>query len=232
MGMYYPEMIIAGVVFAIISSIVQGRLTSKFSQYSKVPLSNRMTGADVANKMLNDNGISDVRVISTPGQLTDHYDPRKKTVNLSESVYGTCSVAAAAVAAHECGHAVQHAQSYRWVMMRSNMVPLVNISSKMFNILIIAGVFVLSMFNNPMVLWLGVLAYGATTLFSVITLPVEYDASNRALKWLEQSRILSSQEHTMGADALKWAARTYLVAALSSIVTLLLLVMRILGRRR
>lgn len=230
--MYYPEMIIAGVVFAIISSIVQGRLTSKFSQYSKVPLSNRMTGADVANKMLNDNGISDVRVISTPGQLTDHYDPRKKTVNLSESVYGTCSVAAAAVAAHECGHAVQHAQSYRWVMMRSNMVPLVNISSKMFNILIIAGVFVLSMFNNPMVLWLGVLAYGATTLFSVITLPVEYDASNRALKWLEQSRILSSQEHTMGADALKWAARTYLVAALSSIVTLLLLVMRILGRRR
>ncbi|MFV0506169.1 MAG: zinc metallopeptidase [Bacteroidales bacterium] len=229
--MFYPEFIIAGVVFAIISSIVQGRLQKKFKQYSMVPLSNGMTGADVASKMLSDNGITDVRVISTPGQLTDHYDPRKRTVNLSESVYGTCSVAAAAVAAHECGHAVQHAQDYKWVMMRSNMVPLVNISSKMFNILIIAGIFALSIFNSPLVLWLGVIAYGVTTMFSVITLPVEYDASNRALKWLEQARILSSQEHTMGADALKWAARTYLVAALSSIVSLLLLVMRILGRR-
>ncbi|MFV0346545.1 MAG: zinc metallopeptidase [Bacteroidales bacterium] len=230
--MFYPEFIIAGIVFAIISSIVQQRLQSKFKKYSMIPLSNRMTGADVAKKMLSDNGITDVQVISTPGQLTDHYDPRQKTVNLSESVYGRCNVSAAAVAAHECGHAVQHAQGYKWVIMRSNMVPLVNISSKLFNILVIAGIFVLSIFENPIVLWIGVAAYGVTTMFSVVTLPVEYDASNRALRWLEQSRLLSSQEHAMGADALKWAARTYLVAALASIVTLMLLVLRLLGRRR
>ncbi|KZS39920.1 hypothetical protein AWE51_09765 [Aquimarina aggregata] len=228
MGYY----IIAGIIF-LVSSYVSNQLKRKFKKYSNLHLQNGMSGAEIATKMLKDNSIHDVQVISTPGMLTDHYNPLKKTVNLSEGVYNQRNAAAAAVAAHECGHAVQHATAYSWLTMRSKIVPAVGISSKLSNIVIMAGL-VLSasgmVFGN-MVFLIGILLFAVTTFFSMITLPVEYDASNRALAWLENTNMLTSEEHAGAKDALKWAARTYLVAALGSLATLLYFISIFLGRR-
>lgn len=217
----------------IISMIVQGRFKSKFSKYSEMPLSSGMTGRDIAQKMLNDNGIYDVQIISTPGQLTDHYNPSNRTVNLSPEVYSGRSVAAAAVAAHECGHAVQHAQAYSWLQFRSAMVPVVSLASKLVQWLLMLGVIVMAMSQNPTLLAIGVAALGITTLFAFVTLPVEFDASNRALAWLNSNKdiMASSSEYQGSKDALKWAAMTYVVAALSSLVMLLYYASMLLGRR-
>ena len=207
------------VLIGVLGMLVQWKLKSKFKKYSRMHLQNGMSGKEIAEKMLADNGIFDVRVISTPGQLTDHYNPQNKTVNLSQAVYSERNAAAAAVAAHECGHAVQHAKSYAWLQLRSKLVPAVGISSKLASILLIAGIFTIEIF--PQLLLLGILLFAATVVFTLVTLPVEYDASNRALAWLDTKHMVTTQEHDAAADALKWAARTYVVAALSSIVTLL-----------
>ena len=207
------------VLIGLLGMLVQGRLKSKFKKYSHMHLQNGMSGKEIAEKMLADNGIYDVKVISTPGQLTDHYNPQNKTVNLSQAVYGERNAAAAAVAAHECGHAVQHARSYAWLQLRSRLVPAVGISSKLASILLIAGIFTIEIF--PQLLLFGIILFAATVVFTLVTLPVEYDASNRALAWLDSRQMVTAQEHDAAADALKWAARTYVVAALSSIVTLL-----------
>ncbi|HNU89050.1 MAG TPA: zinc metallopeptidase [Ferruginibacter sp.] len=213
--------IAVSVVFMVLGMIVQYRLKSKFSQYSKVPTSSGMSGKETAEKMLRDNGIYDVQVISADGFLSDHYNPLNKTVNLSPDVYEGRSVAAAAVAAHECGHAVQHATAYSMLMLRSRLVPAVKISSTLSQWVIIAG---LGMFGfgggNPTILLIGIILFAITTLFSVITLPVEFDASARALKWLDTARITTNKEHGQAKDALKWAALTYVVAALASIAML------------
>lgn len=206
-------------LIALVGAVVQGKLKSKFKEYSKMPLHNGMSGKDIAEKMLHDNGIYDVKVISVPGRLTDHYNPLDKTVNLSDSVYNQRNVAAAAVAAHECGHAVQHAVGYPWLKLRSMIVPVVSISSKLAQWILLAGIFMVHTF--PQLLLFGIVLFAATVVFSFITLPVEYDASNRALKWLEHARILDTSEYDAAKDALKWAARTYVVAAVSSLVTLL-----------
>ncbi len=231
MMMYYA---IAGIVF-LVSSYVSNKLKSKFKEYSEVSLQNGMSGAEIAEKMLRDNGIKDVRVISTPGQLTDHYNPQDKTVNLSEVVYTQRNAAAAAVAAHEVGHAVQHAQAYQWLTMRSKIVPVVGIASKFSNIVIMAGMALAAggtAFGSSIFL-VGILLFAVTTAFTFITLPVEYDASNRALAWLQNSPgMLNREEHAAAKDALKWAARTYLVAALGSLATLLYFVMQYMGSRR
>jgi len=216
MGYY----LIAGIMF-LIGMIVSGRLKSKFAEYSKIGLRNGMSGREIAEQMLRDNGITDVRVISTPGHLSDHYNPQDKTVNLSPDVYEGRSVAAAAVAAHECGHAVQHATAYSMLQFRSAIVPIVNISSRLSQWIILAGLGFLVGRANPIILLIGIALFAVTTLFTIITLPVEYDASNRALKWLESTRMTTSAEHEKAADALKWAARTYVVAAISSVATLL-----------
>jgi Zn-dependent membrane protease YugP len=207
------------VVIGLLGMLVQSRLKSKFKKYSHLHLQNGMSGKEIAEKMLADNHIYDVKVISTPGSLTDHYNPQNKTVNLSESVYSERNAAAAAVASHECGHAVQHAKSYAWLQLRSRLVPAVGISSKLASFLLIAGIFTVEAF--PQLLLLGILLFAATVLFTIVTLPVEYDASNRALAWLEEKQMVTNTEHDAAKDALKWAARTYLVAALSSIATLL-----------
>ncbi|PVX52204.1 hypothetical protein C7377_0511 [Balneicella halophila] len=227
----YIGYVIIGVIFAAISSWVGAKLKSKFRYYSQVSLRNGMSGKEIAEKMLHDHGITDVKVISVSGQLTDHYNPRNKTVNLSEPVYMQRNAAAAAVAAHECGHAVQHAQAYQWLTLRSKLVPVVNIGAKAFNIVIMVGIGILATTGNPLVAWLGVALFATTTLFSLITLPVEYDASNRALKWMQREHIVTDQEHSGAKDSLKWAARTYLVAAIGSIATLLYLVFNIAARR-
>ncbi|GAA0872493.1 zinc metallopeptidase [Gangjinia marincola] len=226
MGYY----VIAGVIF-LVSMYVSNKLKSKFKQYSKVHLQNGMSGAEIAQQMLNDHGISNVKVISTPGMLTDHYNPAKKTVNLSEGVYNQRNAAAAAVAAHEVGHAVQHADAYAWLGMRSKLVPVVSIASKFSQWVIMAGLVlsVTSSFGNTILL-IGIILFGAGTLFSFITLPVEYDASNRALAWLEDNNIVTQQELKGSKDALKWAARTYVVAAIGSLATLLYFVSVYLGR--
>ncbi len=223
--MYMGYLIIGG-VFALISSLVSARLKSKFKHYSQTALRNGMSGKEIAEKMLRDNGITDVEVVSVRGQLTDHYNPQNKTVNLSEVVYSQRNAAAAAVAAHECGHAVQHAQAYQWVILRSKLVPVVNIGARAFNIVILAGIAVLAMFGNPIVVWLGIGLFSLTTLFSLVTLPVEYDASKRALAWMQREGVVTSQEYDGAKDALKWAARTYLVAAIGSIATLIYLIAR------
>ena len=207
------------IVIGLLGMLVQSRLKSKFKKYSKLHLQNGLSGKEIAEKMLADNHIYDVKVISSQGRLTDHYNPQNKTVNLSEVVYSERNAAAAAVAAHECGHAVQHAKSYAWLQLRSRLVPAVGISSKFASILLIAGIFTVEAF--PQLLLLGILLFAATVLFSIVTLPVEYDASNRALAWLEEKNMLTNTEHDAAKDALKWAARTYVVAALSSIATLL-----------
>ena len=226
--------VIAGLI-ALISSLVSNRLKSKFKKYSALSLQNGMSGREIAEKMLADNGIRDVKVISTAGMLTDHYNPQNKTVNLSEGVYSQRNAAAAAVAAHEVGHAVQHHEAYQWLTMRSKIVPMVNLSSKFSNIVLMVGLG-MSAGGNALgnsIFLLGIILFAVTTAFTMITLPVEYDASNRALAWLESSRgMLTPEEHDGAKDALKWAARTYLVSALGSLATLLYFVMRYMGNRR
>jgi Zn-dependent membrane protease YugP len=227
MGMSY--LILAGAIM-LASWMVSSKLKSKFELYSKLHLQNGMSGAEIAEKMLADNGIRDVRVISTPGQLTDHYNPADKTVNLSEAVFNNRSVAAAAVAAHECGHAVQHSIGYEWLTMRSKLVPIVSVASTYMQWILLAGILMIRTF--PQLLLIGIIIFAATTLFSIITLPVEYDASNRALAWLENKNMLTQQEQAGAKDALKWAALTYLVAAIGSIATLLYYVSIYMGGRR
>jgi hypothetical protein len=214
---------------AILSYLVQANLKNKFERYSQIPLSNGMTGRDVAEKMLRDNGIYDVRVISTPGMLTDHYNPANKTVNLSEDVYGTCSVAAAAVAAHECGHAVQHARAYAPLQMRSALVPVVQFSSSIVQWVLLGGILLLNTF--PQLLLIGICLFAMTTLFSFITLPVEIDASRRALVWLNSAGVTNAFNHNQAKDALKSAAYTYVVAALGSLATLVYYIMIFTNRR-
>lgn len=211
------------------SWLVSQRLQSKFEKYSKLHLQNNMSGAEIAEKMLADHGIRDVRVISTPGRLTDHYNPADKTVNLSEAVYNQRNAAAAAVAAHEVGHAVQHATAYSWLEMRSKLVPIVSVTSNFIQWVLLAGILLVNTF--PQLLLVGIVLFALTTLFAFITLPVEYDASNRALAWLDNKRMLTREEHAGAADALKWAARTYVVAAIGSLGTLLYYIMIYMGRR-
>lgn len=227
MGYY----IIGGIVM-LISTLVSKKLKSKFEHYSKLTLKNGMSGAEIAQKMLDDNGITDVKVISVAGQLTDHYNPSDRTVNLSEVVYSQRNAAAAAVAAHEVGHAIQHATAYSWIGMRSTLVPVVSIASKYSQWVIMGGVaLVASTFFGKWVLLAGIIMYGMGTLFAFVTLPVEYDASNRALAWLENEKMLTQEEHAGAKDALKWAARTYLVAAIGSLATLLYFISIFLKRR-
>lgn len=227
------EIIILSVVFMVIGMIVQFRLKSKFAEYSKVSTGSGLSGKEVAEKMLKDNGIYDVQVISSEGFLSDHYNPLNKTVNLSPDVYTGRSVAAAAVASHECGHAVQHATAYSMLMLRSRLVPAVKISSTLSQWVIIAGLGVLGFGGgNPTVLLIGIILFAVTTLFTVITLPVEFDASARALKWLDTSKIARGQEHGQAKDALKWAALTYVVAALASIAMLVQYILIYQGRTR
>ena len=204
-----------------IGMAVQGRLKSKFAKYSKVPTGSGMSGAEIAKKMLQDNGIYDVKIMNVAGALTDHYNPVNKTVNLSAEVFDGRSVAAAAIAAHECGHAVQHATAYSMLQLRSKVVPAVQISSKISQFVIIAGVLMIGLGGvGPTVLLFGIGLFAVTTLFTIITLPVEFDASKRALAWLNDARITTSQELDQAKDALKWAAMTYVVAALASIAML------------
>jgi len=223
--------IIIGVI-SLASWLISNRLKSKFAFYSKMQLQNQMSGSEIAKKMLADNGITDVKVISTPGRLTDHYNPKDKTVNLSEVVFNERNAAAAAVAAHEVGHAVQHATAYKWLEMRSKLVPMVSVTSNMSRWLIIGGLALGAASNMGLGMWValaGLIFMGLATLFSFITLPVEYDASNRALAWLKTENIVTPKELAGATDALKWAARTYLVAALGSLAMLLYWALRLLG---
>jgi hypothetical protein len=224
-----PSILAISLLFLVISLLVSGVLKGKFAKYSRVPLTAGLTGREVAMKMLRDNGIYDVQVVSTNGILSDHYDPRTKTVNLSEDVYNGISVASAAVAAHECGHAVQHATAYQWLTLRSKLVPVVMFSSGIVQFILFFGV--LMIYTFPTLLLIGIILFGVTTLFSVITLPVELDASRRALAWLNRSNITSGREYPQAKDALKWAALTYVVAALASIATLIQYIMIFLGGR-
>ena len=214
---------------ALLSWLVQANLQSKFKKYSKIGLQSGMTGADVALKMLHDNGIYDVKVTHVSGQLTDHYNPANKTVNLSDGVYQSNSIMAAAVAAHECGHAVQHAKAYAPLRMRSSLVPVVSFASQWMSWLLLAGIILLNSF--PQILLAGIILYAMTTLFSFITLPVEINASMRALQWLNRAGITSAYNHPQAEDALRSAAYTYVVAALGSLATLIYYVMIFLGRR-
>jgi Zn-dependent membrane protease YugP len=219
-------------LIALVSMSVSSKLKRKFKEYSQVQLSNGMSGAEVAEKMLQDHGIYDVKVISTPGRLTDHYNPKDKTVNLSEAVYAQRNAAAAAVAAHECGHAVQHAQAYSWLQMRSQMVPMVQVASGLSQWVIMGGLILsaTSALGSTLML-MGIILYGIVTAFTLVTLPVEYDASHRAIKWMEAKRIVNQQELAGAKDSLKWAARTYLVAAIGALATLAYFVLRFLGSR-
>lgn len=234
--MDFSYLILIGAI-GLFSWLVSSKLKSKFDHYSKVQLRNGMSGAEIAEKMLADHGISNVKVISTPGRLTDHYNPMDRTVNLSEAVYNQRNAAAAAVAAHEVGHAVQHAQAYSWLTMRSKMVPMVNISSRLSQYLIMGGIIMGIATQNGStgigfyVAFAGLVLMAIATAFSFITLPVEYDASNRALAWLKNKNMLGQQEYAGAEDALKWAARTYLVAAIGALASLLYWAFRILGSR-
>ncbi len=223
------------IVFAIVSFSVQTRLKNKFKKYSKVSLSSQLTGKEAAEKMLKDNGIYDVKVISVAGQLTDHYNPSNKTVNLSSEVYGHRSVAAVAIAAHEVGHAVQHAKAYAFLEMRSAMVPIQNVSGKIINFVFMAmlfGAFFLeSLISFDLAMMVIIGCYTVFTLFAFVTLPVEFDASKRALAWITSSGAANPKEYDMAKDSLKWAAMTYVVAAIASLVTLLYYVMMMLGGR-
>lgn len=229
MGGYY---LLAGIIF-LVSMYVSNQLKSKFKKYSKIKLKNGLSGKEIAEKMLSDNGITDVQVVSTKGQLTDHYNPVNKTVNLSEAVYAQKNAAAAAVAAHECGHAVQHATAYNWLTLRSQIVPAVGFSSKISNFVIMAGLILMYSGSalGSMLFLAGIVLFAMTTLFTFITLPVEFDASNRALAWLENKNMVTQEEHAGAKDALKWAARTYVVAALGSLATLLYFISMFLGRK-
>ena len=214
---------------AVVSYIVQANLRNKFEKYSRIPVANGMTGREVALKMLYDNGIYDVSVVSTGGSLTDHYNPATKTVNLSKEVYNECSIAAAAVAAHECGHAVQHARAYAPLRLRSNLVPVVSFASQWLTWVILIGI--LTIETYPQIMLAGIVLFATTTLFSFVTLPVEIDASRRATQWLKQSGIVSLSTYPYAVDALKSAAYTYVVAALSSLATLVYYIMMYMGRR-
>ena len=207
------------IIVMVLSLIIQQMLQSRFEKYSKIGTANGMSGAEVAQKMLNDNGIYDVKVVATRGMLTDHYNPQTKTIALSEGVYSSRSVAAAAVAAHECGHAVQHAFGYAPLQMRSALVPVVSFASNIVQWILLAGVLCIN--TMPGLLWLGIILFATTTLFSFITLPVEVNASSRAIAWLGRAGVTDSRTHSMAIDALKWAAYTYVVAALGSLATLL-----------
>lgn len=226
--------IIIGVVFMLIGWIVSSRLKSKFREYSQTHLTKDLTGADVARLMLADNGIHDVQVTCVQGELTDHYNPGNKTVNLSEAVYHGRNAAATAVAAHECGHAVQHARAYSMLQFRSALVPIQNVSGQVMNFIMLAmifgGVFIQTFL--PTALLIIIVCYAVFALFAVVTLPVEFDASKRALAWVEQRGIVNAKEHGMAKDALKWAAMTYVVAAIGAITTLLYYVMMFLGASR
>ena len=214
----------------LLSMIVSMTLKSKFNKYSKIPLDNGMSGRDVAEKMLRDNGISDVKIESIEGQLTDHYNPVDKTINLSQEVYNGRSISSAAVAAHECGHAVQHAKAYAWLGFRSSLVPAVSFASKWVQWILLAGILLVRTF--PALLLAGIVLFALTTLFSFITLPVEIDASRRAVAWLSNAGITSYQNQEKAQDALKWAAYTYVIAALGSLATLLYYIMIFTGSRR
>lgn len=229
MGGYY---LLAGIIF-LVSMYVSNQLKSKFKKYSKIQLKNGLSGKEIAEKMLSDNGITDVQVVSAKGQLTDHYNPVNKTVNLSEAVYAQRNAAAAAVAAHECGHAVQHATAYNWLTLRSQIVPAVGFSSKISNFVIMAGLILMYSGSalGSMLFLAGIVLFAITTLFTFITLPVEFDASNRALAWLENKNMVTQEEYAGAKDALKWAARTYVVAALGSLATLLYFISMFLGRK-
>ncbi|WP_431156791.1 zinc metallopeptidase [Winogradskyella poriferorum] len=219
---------------ALVSWLVSNKLKQKFAFYSKRQLQNGMSGREIAEKMLADHGIADVEVISVRGQLTDHYNPKNKTVNLSEAVYNQRNAAAAAVAAHEVGHAVQHAQAYSALQMRSALVPVVSVTSGMSQWLVIGGLIMGAAAGVGMGYWVavaGLVFMGAATLFSFITLPVEYDASNRALAWLKNKHMVSQQEYEGAEDALKWAARTYLVAAIGALASLLYWALQVFGGR-
>ena len=228
---------VISIVFMLLGLLVSRRLKSKFEKYSQIRLRNGMTGAEIAQRMLHDNGIYDVRIIQVEGQLTDHYDPMSKTVNLSYDVYTGSSAASAAVAAHECGHAVQHAMAYAPLKMRSSLVPIVNVATKGMNLFYMFGFMFMGYIfsrNTPMaqaVLLALIVANAAIALFSLITLPVEYDASNRALKWMEMKAIVTNGENDMAKDALKWAALTYVVAAAGAVANLLYYLSMFLGRR-
>ena len=223
------EAIILMVVIALAGWIVQARLKSKFKKYSQIPIRSGMTGKDIALKMLHDNGIYDVQVISVRGQLTDHYNPLNQTINLSEPVYGSYSVAAAAVAAHETGHAIQHATAYTPLKMRSALVPVVSASSKWVMWVLLAGVFMINVF--PALIWIGIAMFAMTTLFAFVTLPVERNASMRTIAWLENTGITDASNATEAVDALRWAGYTYVVAALASLATLVYYIMIALSRR-
>ncbi len=225
MGIYLILILVMGA-----SMLVQQQLKSKFAKYSKTPLSTGMSGREVAEQMLADHGIRDVKVISVAGQLTDHYNPLKKTVNLSQSVYDQRNAAAAAVAAHEVGHAVQHAQQYAWLQFRSSMVPILSFTSSIMQWVILAGILLIQTF--PTLMLIGIIMFAFTTVFSFVTLPVEYDASNRALRWMKDRNIVNQREEGMANDALKWAARTYVVAAIGSLATLLYYISIFTSRRR
>jgi uncharacterized protein len=224
------EIFIVSLVFVGLSMLVSMVLKSKFSAYSKVELANGMTGKQVAEKMLRDNGIYDVQVVSVQGFLSDHYNPLNKTVNLSPNVYQGTSIAAAAVAAHECGHAVQHATSYTWLNLRSKLVPAVQFSSNIVQWILLIGVVLINRF--PQLLLVGIILFSITALFSIITLPVEFDASRRALAWLQNTNITTQQEFPKAKNALKWAATTYVVAALAAVVTLAQYILLYLSRQR
>jgi len=225
-----PSILIVSFLFLGISMLVSLVLKGKFTRYSKVPLRNRLTGREIAEKMLRENGIYDVKVTSVNGFLSDHYNPANKTVNLSPEVYEGTSVAAAAVSAHECGHAVQHATAYQWLTMRSKLVPAVQITSNLVNWVLLVGV-IMAASGNTTVLLVGIILMAVTVLFTLITLPVEFDASKRALAWLNQTNVTTSDEYPKAKDALKWAAMTYVVAALAAVVTLVQYILVYLGSR-
>lgn len=220
---------LVSLLFVVISMLVSGALKSRFNQYSQIPLLSGLTGKEVAEKMLRENGIYDVKVISVEGFLTDHYNPTEKTVNLSPEVFHGNSIASAAVASHECGHAVQHANAYSWLMLRSRLVPFVQFSSNIVQWVLLAGILMIRVF--PGLLLAGIVLFALTTIFSLITLPVEFDASNRALAWLDKTNVTRKDEHDKAKDALKWAALTYVVAALASVATLFQYIMIFLGSR-
>jgi len=225
-----PSIMFVSLFFLGISMLVSLIMKNKFSAYSKIPLMNGMNGKQIAERMLRENGIFDVKVVSHEGFLSDHYNPLQKTVNLSADVYNGTSISAAAVAAHECGHAVQHASAYSWLMMRSRLVPVVQFSSTLVNWILLIGV-IMAMRGNTTVLLIGIILMSLTVLFTLITLPVEFDASRRALTWLNNSTVTNSQEYPKAKDALKWAAMTYVVAALAAVITLLQYILLYLGRR-
>jgi uncharacterized protein len=225
-----PGILIVSLLFVGISLVVSMILKGKFSKYSKIPLANGLTGKQIAEKMLRENGIYDVQVMASQGFLTDHYNPINKTVNLSPEVYNGTSISAAAVAAHECGHAVQHATAYSWLMMRSRLVPVVQLTSNLVNIVLLIGV-IMAASGNTSLLLIGIGLMAVTVLFTLITLPVEFDASKRALVWLESTNVTNNAEYPKAKDALKWAAMTYVVAALAAMVTLVQYIMIYLGSR-